>query len=83
MNKMDTSIEINRIWITILSRMMPEQRFTAALSLTQTCKLLLAEGVKRRHAEYTENQIRLAVIKLLLGEELFSAVYPEEKDIKP
>jgi hypothetical protein len=44
---------------------------------------ILREGVRRRHPEYDERQIRLAVIRLALPEDLFLEAYPEAKDILP
>jgi len=83
MKALDTTIEAERIQIEIFRKMKAEQRLKMAISLTQTDRKLLMAGVRKRHPEYNENQIRLAVIRLTLGANLFSTVYPQAKDILP
>jgi len=39
--------------------------------------------VRRRHPDDDERQVRLAVIRLTLPDELFSAAYPEARDVLP
>jgi len=83
MKALDTTIEAERIQIEIFRKMKAEQRLKMAISLTQTDRKLLMAGVRKRHPEYNENQIGLAVIRLTLGANLFSTVYPQAKDILP
>ncbi len=83
MRKFDTLPQMERIQTEILRKVKPEQRLKIALELSETSKKLLEEGVRSRHPEYTEQKIKLAVIRILLGEELFISVYPEAKGIKP
>jgi hypothetical protein len=59
----------------------PERRLQAGIDLAQTCRKLLETGVRMRHPEYNANQVKLAVMRLQLGEELFLKVYPEGKDV--
>jgi len=83
MKPIDTSPEIERMQIEKLRRMTPEKRLKLALQLIETEKKLLMEGIKKRHPEYKEKEIKLALIRILLGEELFEKVYPWAKKIKP
>ena len=79
----DTSKEAEKKQIEILRRMNPSDRLRLALELTATSRKLMAQGVRDRHSEYTEDQVRLAVIRLLLPESLFNEVYPHAVGIKP
>jgi len=79
----DTTYQAEEIQIEIFRRMEPEKRVQLAIDLAQTSRKLLEVGVRMRHPEYTEHQIKLAVIRLRLGEELFLSVYPQAKDILP
>lgn len=63
--------------------MSPERRLQAALDLTRTSRDLLAAGIRKRHPEYNEHQVKLASIKLTLGADLFASVYPQAKDLLP
>ena len=80
---MDTSADAEKIQIEIFQRMGPEKRLQAAASLSQTCRSLLTAGVRKRHPEYNEEQVRLAVIRCLLPEDLFLRAYPDARDILP
>ena len=79
----DTSPEAEAIQIDAFRRMGPEGRLHAAIELSQTSRKLLAEGVRHRHPEYGEEEVRLAVIRILLPEELFLSAYPTARGIEP
>ena len=83
MKRLDTTEKAENIQIEIFRRMGPERRLRAAADLAGTARKLLAEGVRMRHPDYTEEQIKLATIKLTLGPGLFASVYPQAKDLRP
>jgi hypothetical protein len=83
MKPLDTTPEAEKIQLDIFRRMGPERRLQAGLDLSRICRELLREGVRRRHPDYDERQTQLAVIRLTLPEELFSAAYPQARDILP
>ena len=83
MRPLDTTPYAEEIQIEVFRRMGPEKRLQAAVSLAQTSRTLLREGVRGRHPEYSEDQVRLAVIRLMLGEDLFLSAYAEVKDTLP
>jgi len=83
MKPLDTTPEAEKIQSDIFRRMGPEQRLQAGLALSRTCRELLREGVRRRHPDYDERQVHLAVIRLILPDDLFSQAYPEARDILP
>jgi hypothetical protein len=80
---LDTSLEAERVQIESFRRMTPERRLRAAAELTQLVRKSLAEGVRMRHPEYKDEQVHLAVIRLILPEKLFLVVYPHAKEIFP
>ncbi len=81
MRSLDTTSRAEEIHIEIFRRMKPEMRLQAAIDLAQTSRKLLEQGVYIRHPDYGKNQIRLAAIRLMLGEDVFLSAYPEAKDI--
>jgi hypothetical protein len=83
MKSIDTSREIEKIQVNILRKMEPEQRLKLVFQLFETEKKLLIEGIRSRHPEYTEKEIKLALKRIFLGDELFEIVYPKAKGIKP
>jgi hypothetical protein len=78
----DTTPEAAAVQLEIYRRMPPLRRFELALEMGETARSLSAAGVRSRHPDYTEEQVRLAVIRLRLGEELFHKVYPG-MDVQP
>ena len=83
MRPLDTSAEAYRIQLDIFRAMTPEQRLQRGSELSELCRGLLADGVKYRHPAYDEQEIRLAVIRIELGDELFLKVYPHAGHIIP
>jgi hypothetical protein len=83
MRLFDTSSDAEKVQIEIFRRLGPEKRLQSAALLSETCRSLLAEGVRKRHPNYNEEQVRLAVIRCLLPEDLFLQVYPEAHHILP
>ncbi|MBW2065317.1 MAG: hypothetical protein JRJ03_10350 [Deltaproteobacteria bacterium] len=82
MIRIDTTVEAERKQIEIFRKMGPEKRLVNSISLAQTSRRLLAAGVRMRHPEYSDDQVRLATIRLILGDDLFAAAYPEDADIR-
>ena len=54
-----------------------EKRLELALRMSDTLREVTAAGVRQRHPTYSSDQVRLAVIRLSLGDELFRKVYPD------
>jgi hypothetical protein len=72
----DTLPEAARVQFEVYRRMQPHQRLELALQMSTTLRNVVASGVRHRHPGYTEEQVRLAVVRLTLGEELFARAYP-------
>ena len=83
MRSADTSKAAATLQIEVLRRMGPEGRLQAAIDLCRTSRVLLLEGVHKRHPEYNARQAELAVIRLTLPTDLFLAAYPEAEGILP
>jgi hypothetical protein len=83
MRPLDTSPDAEKKQIEIFRRMGPEKRLRSAAHLSETCRILLEQGIRNRHPNYTEEQVKLAVIRCLLPEDLFLKAYPGARDILP
>jgi len=80
---LDASPEVERIQIECFRKMTPTQRLEMAAALTQSSRNLRAVGVRLRHTEYNEEQVRMAVIRLTIPEKLFLAAYPRAHEVAP
>ncbi len=83
MRPFDTTSDAEKVQIEIFRRMTPEKRLQSAALLSETCRTLIAEGIRKRHPNYNEEQVRLAIIRCLLPENLFLQAYPCARDILP
>ncbi|MBI4548451.1 MAG: hypothetical protein HY707_10745 [Ignavibacteriae bacterium] len=83
MRPLDTSPEAERVQIEIFRAMSLEQRLHISFELNQTCQNLASVGVRLRHPDYDDEKIRLAVIRMEIGDELFLKAYPHARDVLP
>jgi hypothetical protein len=72
----DTAPEAAHVQLAVLQRLGGERRLAMALQMTSALRRLVAAGVRGRHPEYSAEQVRLAVSRLTLGEELFHRAFP-------
>lgn len=72
----DTTLEAARVQMEIFRKMEPRKRLQLAFDMSNSLRQLVASGVRSRHPEYSEDQVRLAVIRLTLGDDLFRKAYP-------
>jgi hypothetical protein len=79
----DTSEEMEKVQIEILKKMKPEERLKLSLQLFEAEKKLISEGINKRHPEYSKEEVKYALIKVFLGDELFEKVYPHTRGIIP
>lgn len=73
---LDTTPEALRAYYGHLQRLGPTGRWDLMFRLQAQHRDWLAAGVRSRHPEYSAEQVRLAVIRLTVGEELFRQAYP-------
>ncbi|MFH1862965.1 MAG: hypothetical protein ABH878_09175 [bacterium] len=78
----DTTLEAFHVQIEVLRRIGAQQRAKMTGELCANLRELLASGVRMRHPEYNEQDVKWAVSRLIVGEKLFRCVFPEVK-IKP
>jgi hypothetical protein len=80
---LDTSAEADRIQLEIIKRMSPEERLQRGFNMSALSNHLQESGIRARHPEYTDEEVRLARIRLNLGDELFQRVYPKFSSVRP
>jgi hypothetical protein len=79
----DTSAEAASVQLEVYRRMSPTARLRVGLELTAMGRRLLADGVRRRHPEYSDEHVHLAFLRLWLGDELYRAAYPDQAELAP
>jgi hypothetical protein len=78
----DTSPEAYRVQTEALRRLGPKRRAAMTFELNEKMLARVAAGVRMRHPEYTDEQVRLATIRLRLGDAWFRLGFPGV-EIKP
>ena len=73
----DTTIEAARIQFSILRKMGMEGRARMAFELSDALRSITESGVRQRHPDYDENMVRLAALRIAIGEDLFHQAYPD------
>jgi len=71
----DTAPEARAVQIAALRALGPAGRARATFARNRLARELSKTGIRMRHPDYDEEQVRLALCRLLLGEKLFGEVY--------
>jgi hypothetical protein len=71
---MDTTAEAWAVQRTILRRMTGAERAAMAVEMSETARLLTEAGIRHRHPEWSDQQIRDALLSHLLGSNLAEKV---------
>jgi hypothetical protein len=69
--------------LAIYRRMAPAQRCAIAARMSTDARAITMAGIRRRHPDYDANQTRLALFRLLLGDEMFRRVWPHDVALDP
>jgi hypothetical protein len=80
---LDTSLEAQAVQDAIYRAMGPYRRLETAFSLTASTRALAAAGVRHRHPHYSDEQVDMAVARLVLGDDLVREVWPNRDLVEP
>ena len=78
----DTTPEAARVHYRSLARLGAAGRAKMTFELCDQLRVLARAGVRYRHPDYSEEMVKLAIVRIMLGEELFHQVHPGV-DIQP
>jgi len=78
----DTSEEAHRMQIQLLCNMTGTQRVDLLAAMCAQTRETTRAGIRARHPEYTEAQVKLAFARIILGKDLYAEVFPGQ-DIQP
>jgi hypothetical protein len=79
----DTTERAASAQLEVYRRMQATERLRVGLELTRMSRRLLADGIRARHPDYSDEQVRLAMIRLWLGDDDFRRAYPTEALLEP
>lgn len=64
-------------------RMGAEARVRIGFNMSEDVREIAAEGIRSRHPDYAQAQVRSALFRLLYGDELTRAVWPGDALVAP
>jgi hypothetical protein len=76
----DTTPEMERLYISLLRRATPAQKMDMLAGLNHSAREVASCGIRKRHPEATEKQVRWYLCSLLYGEEVTRKVLGNFKD---
>lgn len=83
MGARDTSATAEAAQLAVYRRMSGEQRVTIASTLSEDVREVARAGIRARHPDYDEESVRLALYRMLLGDELFGRAWPRAPRFEP
>ena len=72
----DTSREAHEIQMRLYRAMTGAQRSELALRMSDDVRRIAAEGIRMRHPEYSDVDVRRALVALLYGMDAAAKVWP-------
>lgn len=72
----DTSPEAERVYLEALRGLGAAGRVRVMFEWSDQIRRVMESGIRQRHPEYTEEQVRQARNRLIWGDVLFQEVYP-------
>jgi hypothetical protein len=75
-NRSDTSVDAEQFRTAFLQSLSGEQRVSMAVEMTHSAHEITKRGISARHPEYSNEEVHVAFVRLLLGDELFGAANP-------
>jgi len=76
MKSLDTSPDAARAQILAYRRMGHSRRALMGLRMSDEARRLSEAGIRTRHPSYSDDEVRHALNRLVLGDELFQAAWP-------
>ena len=78
----DTTIDAMRKQFEILERIGIEGRAEMTFQLSDNLRQIIEDGVRLRHPEYSDSQVRQEVLRITLGDELYHEAYEKRDEYK-
>jgi hypothetical protein len=79
----DTAAEAWKAQLAVLRRIGGSGRSAAAFRLTRLAREASRAGIRARHPEYDEDEVRRAFFRLLHGDSTTRAVWPDRELLEP
>ncbi|MGH7269601.1 MAG: hypothetical protein ACREJ3_04145 [Polyangiaceae bacterium] len=72
----DTSPEAHELQVRLYRSMTDEQRSELALRMSDDLRQIAVEGIRKRHPEYSDTEVKRALVALFYGADAVGNVWP-------
>ena len=76
MSARDTTPDAAAVRTLVYRGMSSEQRANIGVQMSEDARAIALDAIRHRHPDYDDEQAKLALFRLLLGDELFAQVWP-------
>ena len=83
LTRTDTAVEIQRRQQDAWRWMGAPARAEQALVMSEEIRQVSMNGIASRHPEYSQRQVRMALMRLLHGSDVARAIWPNELPVAP
>jgi len=83
MRPRDTQVESHVAQMDVYRRLGATRRAQLAAQLSSDVRRLSRAGIRARHPAYTDEEVELALRRLLYGDELFRRAWPDHPLLAP
>ncbi len=79
----DTSLDALRVQMEVFRRIGPAARLAQALELSEAVRRASEAGIRMRHPDAPDDEVRREAIRMALGPELFAEAFGERLGRRP
>jgi len=79
----DTTRDAHEVQLRWLRRLTPAARVELAANMSEDTRELARAGISARHPEYSAAEVTFALLRLLLGDDLFQRAWPRAPLLSP
>lgn len=79
----DTDLGAFKAQVQFYRRLGPEGRSALAIQLSEQAREISMAGIRMRHPEYTKDDVVHALYRMLLGDDLYRAAWPQHALVQP
>jgi hypothetical protein len=83
MRPLDTTPDAHAVQLAFYRRLGPARCLELAVRMSEEVREITADGIRARHPEYDEAQVRWALFRLLHGDVTFRAAWPRAPVLDP
>lgn len=75
----DTALEAEKIQISVLKKIGAEGRYKMTVELSDNIRDITLAGIRERHPDFSNEEVRRTLIKLLHGRDVYKQFFPDDK----